>query len=70
VVKSPCFSFTGPELSYQDSHGDSQLSITSVRRDLMPSSGLCRHQTFIHVFVPTTHTYMQAKDSYTQNVFC
>jgi hypothetical protein len=33
-----------PALDFQYPNGSSQLSVTPVSRDLMPSSGLCRHQ--------------------------
>jgi hypothetical protein len=47
----------GPGLASQHPHGSSQLSITPVLRDPMPSSSLCTHCTrVVH-----RHTCVQAK---------
>lgn len=40
-----CCSCRGPRFSLQHLPGSSQLSVSSVPGDLMPSSGLYRHQT-------------------------
>lgn len=39
----------GPKLASQNPHGSSQLSLTPVPRDLMPSSGLKGYQMHIQI---------------------
>jgi len=44
AAKSTVYSSKGPRFTSQHPHSSSQLSVNAVPGDLVPSSGLCKHQ--------------------------
>jgi hypothetical protein len=59
-LKSTGCSCRGPGFGSQYPHGNSQLSVTSIPSDLMPSSGLQGHYTqMVHMLMckKSTHTH-------------
>lgn len=59
VVRNSGYSYRGPVSNSQHPHGDSQLSVTSVPGNPLPSKDIrCTHGT---------QAYMQARHLYTEN---
>ena len=66
MVKSPRYSFRGPELGSQRIRGGPQSHLTPVLEDMSPSSGLPGHETCTWY----TYKHMEANTSTDKINYC